>query len=196
LALLNEAWAIRDDAVALPVEIGGKTFTPGIYRGDTIGITSDVTLNGPGEYIFQAATTITTGADITFHLTNGAKAEDVSWVPGTTMTIGADMTFEGNILAGTAILVGSNTIINGDILAGTAITFAAHSKVEGSILAGSAITFGEDAEVHGSVVAVTAITFGVDAAVTNSTDPTWPTLLSQSSSTSSGNNRRLRGSTV
>jgi hypothetical protein len=55
------------------------------------------------------------GAGARIILTDGAKAENVSWALGTTLTVGADMVFEGSILAGTAIVFGAGTVVEGSI---------------------------------------------------------------------------------
>lgn len=118
---------IGGDPIAL--EMGGLTFTPGIYTSDsTITLASgSVTLDGRNDphptFLFQAATTLVTGANTFFVLTNGAKAENIVWALGTGATLGA------------------NSVLEGSILAGTAITFGAHAELRGCALAQSAVTF-------------------------------------------------------
>jgi hypothetical protein len=111
-------------------EIGGKTFTPGVYtHGSAINIASTddtVTLDALGDpnavFIFNVATTLTTAAGSEIVLRNGAKPSNVYWVLGTALTMGAESTLVGNVLAGTAITIGTNGRIDGRAMAQTAVT--------------------------------------------------------------------------
>jgi hypothetical protein len=103
------AMAVRADGIAIAIEIGGQTFTPGTYHSSSainFAHGTEVTLDGNGEYLFQAVTTLVTAANTKFNLINGAKAENVIWALGTAATLGADSVLEGSILAGTAITFG------------------------------------------------------------------------------------------
>jgi hypothetical protein len=144
----TEAWT-QAGGVATPPEIGGKTFTPGIYKASGSGTfnvpaSMAVTLNGEGSYIFQAASTMTTGASVKILLTGGAKAEDVIWALGTTFTAGADNDFEGSIRAGSVITVGANSNIHGSVFAGTEVSFGADVTLSGCAIALGPVTFGAD----------------------------------------------------
>ncbi len=84
------------------------TFTPGCYSSTgtmDITLSTTVTLNGPGTYIFRSGGALTTGANSKVVLTNGASASDVFWTPGGAVVIGANSstsatpTFVGNIIA-------------------------------------------------------------------------------------------------
>jgi hypothetical protein len=109
--------------------IGGTTKTPGTYSGSSTIVWSsgDLTLNGAGEYIFLAATSMTTAAGVTLHLINGATADKVYFVTGTFITFGANNTLAGNFMAGSAITTAANTVLSGRLItygvSGTAITF-------------------------------------------------------------------------
>jgi hypothetical protein len=125
---------------SMPLEIGGLTFTPGIYSStSTISIAAGgkVTLDGNNElhpkFLFQAGTTLITGANTEFVLKNGATAENIVWALGTAATLGA------------------NSVLEGSILAGTAITFGAHAEVRGCAVAQSAVTFATAGTVGPSV---------------------------------------------
>jgi hypothetical protein len=112
------------------VEMGGKTFTPGTYRaGSTIAITTPVTLDGEGSYLFQAGTTLDTAANTYFILKNGAKAENIIWAIGSAVTLGADSTLEGSILAGTAITFGTKTEVRGCAIAQSTVVFGSRGYV-------------------------------------------------------------------
>jgi hypothetical protein len=120
----------------LAIEIGGKTFIPGIYRsGSAINFAygTTVTLDGLNQanpvWLFQAGSTLVTAANTSFILKNGAKAENVLWALGTAATLGADSVLEGSILAGTAITFGTNAQLNGCAIAQSAVTFETAGKV-------------------------------------------------------------------
>jgi len=101
------------------VELGSKTFTPGLYCNGTMGITAGltVTLSGGGIYIFQIGTTLITGASSRVLLTNGAQPCDVFWQVGSSATIGASTTFVGTILANASITMVTRATLNGRALA-------------------------------------------------------------------------------
>jgi hypothetical protein len=131
------AAAMEVDGTDIPIEIGGKTFTPGTYRsGSAINFaygTAPVTLDGEGDpdsqFLFIALSTLVTAADTYFVLINGAKAENVRWALGTAATLGARSVVQGSILAGTAITFGTQSQLYGCALAQSAVTF----ESEGSI---------------------------------------------------------------
>jgi hypothetical protein len=135
LARTSHAAAIlaRADAKTMPAAIGGVTFTPGTWKAAAaVGIAYNtvVTLDGEGEYLFQVGTSITTAAQTSFVLINGAKAEDVLWAVGASVTLGAGSVFEGSISAGAAITMADFSVIHGCVLAETAITFPEGGFVE------------------------------------------------------------------
>ena len=101
------------------VELGSKTFTPGLYCNPTMGLTAGltVTLNGGGIYIFQIGSTLITGASSRVLLTNGAQPCDVFWQVGSAATIGASTAFVGTILANTSITMVTRATLNGRALA-------------------------------------------------------------------------------
>ena len=112
--------------------LGGKTFTPGVYRSSgalTISPASgkvylDAKGNSNAKFIFYAKTTLTTAARTQIVLKNGARAANVYWILGTAATLGADSILRGTLLAGSAITIGSNGIIYGRAIAQTAVTCA------------------------------------------------------------------------
>jgi FtsP/CotA-like multicopper oxidase with cupredoxin domain len=121
---------------SMPLEIGGLTFTPGIYSSTstiTIAAGGKVTLDGLNElhpkFLFQAATTLGTGANTRIVLKNGARAENVVWALGTAATLGANSVLEGSILAGTAITFGAQAEVRGCAVAQSAVTFATKGSV-------------------------------------------------------------------
>jgi hypothetical protein len=132
----------NDEGPLMAIEIGGQTFTPGTHRsGSAINIAynTEVTLNGTGEYLFIAGTTLVTAAKTKIILTNGAKAKNVLWALGTAATLGANSVLEGSILAGTAITFGTHSKLNGCALAQSAVTF----ESEGYVCMGDACNVGD-----------------------------------------------------
>jgi hypothetical protein len=101
-------------------ELGGQTFTPGVYcLSSSAQITGDLTLDGGGQYIFQIPSTLTTANAARILLQNGASACNIFFLVGSSATLGGSNTFNGNILAQTSISsVGSDTV-NGSLLAST-----------------------------------------------------------------------------
>jgi hypothetical protein len=122
----------------IPATMGGETFTPGKYYSPaTLSTAADetITLDGAGDYTFQAYSTLGTGARTKFNLINGAKAENVLWEVGTAATIGAGTIslghqWVGTIIAGSAISVGADVELYGRMLAVTAITFGANQMID------------------------------------------------------------------
>jgi hypothetical protein len=134
--LLEVAMAFEGTPIA--AEIGGKTFTPGIYYYTTItaGVSTIVTLDGRNQpdpvFIFQAITTLATGAGTKFILVNGAKAENILWAVGAAASTGASSVLEGSILAGGAIAIGAGAEVRGCALTVAAAGFGAGSSVKGN----------------------------------------------------------------
>jgi hypothetical protein len=115
---------------------GGNTFYPGTYRAETainFAYGAPVTLDGLNQdnpvFLFQAGTTLTTGADTYFILKNGAKAKNIIWALGTSATLGARSIVEGSILAEASITFGTMSEIRGCAIAGAAVTFESRGYV-------------------------------------------------------------------
>src|ERR1019366_6235716 len=129
--------------------LGTTTKTPGTYSSSSTLVWSsgNLTLNGAGEYIFLAATSMTTAAGVTLLLTNGATADKVYFVTGTFITFGANNTQAGNFMAGSDITTASNTVLTGRLITygagGTAITFPS-AAVGNNPLATSGMSGGAD----------------------------------------------------
>ncbi len=103
-------------------DLGGLTLTSGVYNDpSSFGITGTLTLDGQNNpdavWIFQAGSTLGTGANSAVVLINGAHASNVFWQIGSSATLGADTAFAGNMLAFTSITLGSGTVVNGRALA-------------------------------------------------------------------------------
>ena len=121
LANLNSQVTASCTSLGTNVVLFG-TYTPGCYSSTgtmDITLSTNVTLNGAGTYIFKSGTggagAITTGANSNILLTNGANASDVFWIPtGGALSLGANSgtsatpTFVGTIIADAAGSYGVN----------------------------------------------------------------------------------------
>ncbi|WP_327120539.1 IPT/TIG domain-containing protein [Nocardia sp. NBC_01730] len=112
----------RTPTAFVVADLAGQTLTSGVYKAvGGIGLNGTVTLDGQGNpnavFIFQAGTTLITGANSVVNLINGATASNVFWQVGSSATLGANTNFAGNILAFTSVTVTTGTTANGDVLA-------------------------------------------------------------------------------
>ena len=109
--------------VTISGNIGGQTFTPGLYRSaSSIEISSgQVVLDAKGDpnaiFIFRAATALTTTTGRQIILVGGATPANVFWQVGTSATLGTSTAFKGSILADQSITLNAGTIVEGRLLA-------------------------------------------------------------------------------
>jgi hypothetical protein len=129
--------------------LDGQTLTPGVYSeaSSTFSLAGTgagtLILNGAGVYIFQASSTLVTGAGgvPTITLENGATAANVYWLVGSSATINSghgnsSNPFQGNVIAHTSITVTTGGAVNGSLVAlNGAVTLSA-----GQALAAEALT--------------------------------------------------------
>lgn len=116
-----------DVTFAGDIDLGGLVLAPGVYcYSGAISVTGTLTLNGPGLFLFRTALTLNTTANSVIALTNGATADNVTWVPVGPTTLGANSAFKGSILGqSAAITVGDNTtLLNGRVLSAAAVTLS------------------------------------------------------------------------
>jgi hypothetical protein len=103
--------------------LGGQTFTPGLYKSTTsLEISSgDLTLDAQGNanaiFIFQMASTLTVSTSRKVVLTGSASAANVFWQVGTSATLGTASAFQGNILADQSIAFTTGATLTGRALA-------------------------------------------------------------------------------
>jgi hypothetical protein len=126
LTAYNDA-AGRLGAAVLPGNLGGLTFTPGLYKNSSstmisgTGTSAILTLDAQGDanavFIFQMGSTLTTDPGTQVVLSGGAKAGNVYWQVGSSATLGTTCIFKGNILADQSI-----TLTTGATLEGRALT--------------------------------------------------------------------------
>lgn len=133
-AYTDAAGRIIPDGVELYAgNLGGQTFTPGLYTWSTdVTIPTDVTLSGGANdvWIFQIAGNldIASGASvpagIKVQLQGGAQASNIFWQVGGVagVTLGTYSTFNGNILAAKQIVLQTGAVLNGRALSQTQVT--------------------------------------------------------------------------
>jgi Ice-binding-like len=105
--------------------IGGRTFTPGLYKwSSTVIIPTDVTISGGPDdvWIFQIAQTLNMASGVKITLSGGAQAKNIYWAIAGATTFGTTSHFEGIILAATNIAMQTGATMNGKLLAQTAVT--------------------------------------------------------------------------
>jgi Ice-binding-like len=118
------------DTAALPqtatvgVELGGKTFGPGVYSHTSLGINGTVTLNANGNpnaiFVFRSASTLITGSSSNVSLINGANASNVCWLVGSSATLGTNSHLAGTVMAYASITATTGASVTGRLLARTA----------------------------------------------------------------------------
>ena len=103
-------------------DLVGQTLTSGVYTStsslsDSGNLTLDAQGNANAVFIFQIASTLTTGVGSHILLANGANACNVFWQVGSSATLGTNSVFNGNILALTSITVTTGVNLQGRVLA-------------------------------------------------------------------------------
>ena len=113
--------ASQTPATAVAVELGGRTFEPGVYRNGTLGITGTLTLDAQGDpdavFVFQAGSTLITASGSRVNMINGAQACNVFWQIGSSATLGTSTQFVGTVLALTSITANNGATVQGRLLA-------------------------------------------------------------------------------
>jgi len=130
LAAFNDATSRSTNAQTLPGNMGGLTFTPGLYVNSTsvlisgAGPGNNVTLDAQGDpnavFIFKMGSTLTTATSSQVILAGGAKASHVFWQVDTSATLGVTSIFQGNLLAATSITINTGAAVTGSMFAGAA----------------------------------------------------------------------------
>jgi len=125
LAAYNDG-AARLGSNVLPGNLGGLTFTPGLYKNSSsTGITGTgpqgiFTLDAQGDpnavFIFQMGSTLTTDPGTSVVLAGGAKAANIYWQVGSSATLGTTSVFKGNILADQSITLNTGATLDGRAL--------------------------------------------------------------------------------
>jgi hypothetical protein len=126
LLLAQQDAAGRLGGQALPGDISGLTFTPGLYKNSTSVMlsTGNVTLDAQGDanavFIFQMGSTLTTSPGTHVVLAGGAQPSNIYWSVGSSATLGVNSIFKGVILAEASITVNTGAVHDGTLLTKTA----------------------------------------------------------------------------
>jgi hypothetical protein len=111
-------------------EIGGMTLAPGRYKWSSgLSISTNVTLSGAGDYIFQIAQGLTVAATAHVILASGATAANIVWQVGSAATLGTTSHLEGTLMTYTAITLGTGATVNGRLFAQSAVNLASNIVV-------------------------------------------------------------------
>jgi hypothetical protein len=96
----------------------GETITPGVYSVAAAGsVAGELTLDGPGLYLFKFGGAFSTGAGAKVILENGAQACDVFWLAEGAISMGALTSMRGTTIAHNgANNMGANGAIEGRML--------------------------------------------------------------------------------
>jgi len=98
----------------------GTTFTPGVYCLSSASLAGTMTLSGSGDsnavFVFLVKGGISTSADSTIALSNGAKSTGAYFVADGDVTIGASGDISANLLSRGSITVGDSSTISGKTL--------------------------------------------------------------------------------
>ena len=100
-------------------DLVGLSLTPGVYSGDALSLTGDLTLAGTAEsvWVFQAASTLTTASASRILVTGGASSCNVFWQVGSSATLGTSSQFVGTIMANQSITATTAATVEGRLLA-------------------------------------------------------------------------------
>jgi hypothetical protein len=112
-------------------DLGGMVLAPGVYCfTSSAQLTGNLELAGPanGVWVFQIASTLTTGTSARVILSGSAQAKNVFWQIGTSATLGQTTDFIGNIVAAVSI-----TLVQGTSLVGRALSKAAVTMDDNNI---------------------------------------------------------------
>jgi len=109
-------------------DLGGQTLTSGVYKStSSLGITGTLTLSGPGFFIFQIGTALTTASGSHVVLIGGARAANIFWQVGSSATLGTTSTFSGTILAQASVTLTTGAVLDGRALARTGAVTLDHN---------------------------------------------------------------------
>ncbi|MEY2570060.1 MAG: hypothetical protein QOE63_410 [Acidimicrobiaceae bacterium] len=128
----NQA-AGADPTTAVATELGGRTLTPGVYGGPTLGITGTLTLDTLGNpnavFVFKAASTLITASSSAVIVLNGGTACNVFWQVGSSATLGTSSHLIGTVLADTSITATTGATIQGRLLASNGAVTLDHNTI-------------------------------------------------------------------
>ena len=103
-------------------DLSGQTLPPGLYKStSSLGIAGVLTLDGQGSansvFIFQVASSLTTGTGSQVVLIGNANAANIFWQVGSSATLGTYSVFSGTIMAQASVSLATGAALNGRALA-------------------------------------------------------------------------------
>jgi hypothetical protein len=99
-------------------DLGGKSLVSGVYCfSSSAQLTGHLTLDGPGVFIIQIGSKLTTASNASVSLIHGADPCNIFWQVGSSATVGTNTSFTGNILALTSISAMTGAKFNGSLYA-------------------------------------------------------------------------------
>jgi len=116
-------------------DLGGKSLTPGVYCfTSSAQLTGQLVLDARGNanpvWVFQIASTLTTGTSAAVVMRSGGRASDVFWQVGSAATLGTGTAFAGNILAYSSITMNPGARLSGRALARAAVTMMDNNTMQ------------------------------------------------------------------
>lgn len=97
------------------------TLPSGVYCFNTSAqLTGTLALTGPGPWIFQIGTTLTTASNSSIVVVNAGSncsGSNVFWLAGSSATLGTGTAFAGNLLALASVTVTTNVSVSGSVMA-------------------------------------------------------------------------------
>jgi hypothetical protein len=127
-----------------PVELGGTTLLPGVYRSGTFGITGTLTLDTQGDpnavFIFQMGSTLTTASNSDVVVLGGGNACNVFWQVGSSATLGTGSHLIGSVLASSSITATTGATLVGRLLASTGAVTLDNNTITTPVCAAAATT--------------------------------------------------------
>ncbi|SIQ69841.1 ice-binding family protein [Pontibacter lucknowensis] len=119
-AVYNTAAATAPTATLTNPELGGRTYTPGVYlfNGDAT-VANDITLDGGNNpnavFIFVIKGNLSISAGVDIELIRDAKIGNVFWVVENALTVANGAEIKGQYLAQQAVTLGDGTIVRGRV---------------------------------------------------------------------------------
>lgn len=118
-------------------DLGGLTLTTGVYTYSTSAqLTGELTLDAQGDpsavFVFQIGSTLTTAADSTVSLINGASPCNVFWQVGSSTTLDTGTAFAGTILAQESASLAAGAAVDGRVLVRTGAVTLINNVIDAS----------------------------------------------------------------
>lgn len=150
-------------AAAAGPNLTGLSLVPGVYTVGSALLPGELTLDGPGVYIFLASD-LTASGNVT--LTNGADACNVFWHVDSAATITGG-SFVGTIIAGTSVTFGDAASLDGRAIALTGNVTLINNVISGpSCAAAAAAVLAATSTPDASAAATTATAGAATAGAT------------------------------